>query len=98
MGIRKYVIPAALIRTIVVMIFSDPRIEDKPKRITPRKKACIPKGAFVLNGGYPVQPVSNPPRNNARVRQTAAGTLIQKAKAFNLGNAISLAPIINGTR
>lgn len=50
------------------------------------------------NGGYTVQPVPAPPSTKDDPNNNInAGGSNQKLILFNLGNAISGAPIINGT-
>ncbi len=97
-GRRKGVIPLVRRRMTVARMFSALRMEEKLERETPRKNICIPSGARTESGGYPVQPVSNPPRAILESRMIPAGTAIQKEKAFKRGKAISLAPISSGTR
>ena len=49
-------------------------------------------------GGYTVQPVPAPPSTRAEVtNNNNDGGSNQKLMLFSLGNAISAAPIINGT-
>jgi len=51
-----------------------------------------------LKGGYTVQPVPAPnSTNDEESRRNSDGGNNQKLILFNLGNAISGAPIINGT-
>jgi len=50
------------------------------------------------SGGYTVHPVPAPPSTKLDdTNNNNAGTNNQKLMLFNLGNAISGAPIINGT-
>src|SRR3990172_7166336 len=50
-GMRQAVIPGARIRTVVTMMFSEPRMDERPIRYTPQKNICIPSGARALSGG-----------------------------------------------
>src|SRR5664279_4896944 len=80
-GIRKASIPLARIRSTVTSKLSAPRMDDQPASQTPIKNICIPIGAFTESGGYPVQPVSKPPKARLESNTTAAGTATQKEKA-----------------
>jgi hypothetical protein len=54
---------------------------------------------MLLNGGYTVQPVPAPVSINAEHNNNInEGGSSQKLNAFNLGNAISGAPINKGTK
>jgi hypothetical protein len=93
--------PGTLILNIVTIKFIAPNIEDTPakcklniaKSTAPLECAKIP-----LNGGYTVQPVPTPDSTplDANNKKKEGGNN-QKLKLFNLGNAISGAPINNGT-
>lgn len=51
-----------------------------------------------LRGGYTVHPVPTPPSTKVEVaKRIRDGTNNQKLALFNLGNAISGAPIMSGT-
>ena len=97
-GNRKAVIPFARILKTVTIRLRPPRIEDQPATNTPIKNICIPTGALADSGGYPVQPVSNPPKAKLLSSRTAAGGAIQNEKAFRRGVMNYLAPIMIGTR
>jgi len=95
------VIPGALILTMVTIKLIAPRIDEIPakcklniaKSTEPPLCACIP-----ANGGYTVQPVPTPA--STRDDETSKindGGNNQKLMLFNLGKAISHAPIIIGT-
>ena len=100
-GVLWAVIPGALIFIIVTIKLTAPRIEDTPatcklkiaKSTEPPECACIP-----AKGGYTVHPVPTPAstsdEDNNKIN---AGGNNQKLKLFNLGNAMSQAPIIIGT-
>jgi hypothetical protein len=79
-----------------------PNIEDKPDKCKLKiaKSTAPPECAKIpLNGGYTVQPVPAPVSINAEPNNNInAGGNNQKLKAFNLGNAISGAPIKSGTK
>ena len=82
---------------IVVKKLIPPRIEDVPSNS--RVIIQIPSPTLPvskLNGGYDVQPAWAGPKKKLRIRSNPVGGIIQNATAFNLGNAISLAPIIRG--
>ena len=54
--------------------------------------------AILANGGYTVHPVPAPSSTHElNNRRTSAGGRSQKLMLFSRGNAISGAPIINGT-
>lgn len=100
-GSRPIVIPPALIFKIVVIKFIAPNIDDIPAKcklnITrstdPPECACAPD-----KGGYTVHPVPAPCSTNAELNSNnKAGGNNQKLILFNLGNAISGAPINKGT-
>jgi hypothetical protein len=87
---------------IVTIKFIAPKIEDKPdkcklniaKSTAPLECAKIP-----LKGGYTVQPVPAPVSINAEPNNNINdGGNNQKLNAFNLGKAISGAPINKGTK
>jgi len=94
-------IPGALIFIIVVIKFMAPIIEEAPAQCKlniaistdPPECVCGP-----ANGGYTVHPVPAPcsisedPNNNSK-----AGGSNQKLRLFNLGKAMSGAPMYNGT-
>jgi hypothetical protein len=86
---------------IVVIKFTVPKIEDIPAKCKLKiaKSTEPPEWNPILdNGGYTVQPVPAPPStkldDNSKINE---GGNNQKLILFNLGNAISGAPIINGT-
>jgi hypothetical protein len=79
-----------------------PKIEDKPDKCKLKiaKSTAPPECAKIpLKGGYTVQPVPAPVSikadPNSRMKE---GGNNQKLKAFKRGNAISGAPINNGTK
>ena len=94
------VIPGALIFTIVVMKFIAPNIDDIPARCKLNiAKSTAPPGMYSTddNGGYTVHPVPAPPSTKLDVTNSINdGGNNQKLILFNLGNAMSGAPISNG--
>jgi len=100
-GILCIVIPGALIFIIVVIKLLAPSIELIPAKckLNIAKSTAPPEWySIVDNGGYTVHPVPAPPSTNADPsNNTNAGGNNQNDILFNLGNAISTAPIINGT-
>ncbi|KAK9508329.1 hypothetical protein O3M35_005920 [Rhynocoris fuscipes] len=100
-GIRSGVIPAGRILIIVEMKFTAPRIDDTPAKCKEKiaRSTEAPLWAIFLDsGGYTVHPVPAPPSAilliNNNVRE---GGKSQNLILFIRGNAISGAPIINGT-
>jgi hypothetical protein len=100
-GILCIFIPGVLILITVVIKFIAPKIEDAPakcklkiaKSTEPPEWLSIPD-----NGGYTVQPVPAPTSTKAEDNNNKnAGGNNQKLILFNLGKAISGAPIIKGT-
>jgi hypothetical protein len=86
---------------IVVIKFIAPIIEEAPAKCklkiakSTEAPGCPSK---LLNGGYTVQPVPAPASTILdSIISTRAGGNNQKLILFNLGNAISGAPIITGT-
>jgi hypothetical protein len=82
--------PGTLILNMVVIKFIAPSKEETPAKCKLKiaKSTEPPECATIeLNGGYTVQPVPAPNSTNDE----------DKLILFNLGNAISGAPIINGT-
>lgn len=93
--------PAIRILKIVTIIFIAPDIEDIPDtcKLKIAKSTEGPGCDTVLNGGYTVQPVPTPPSIKAdKINKNKDGGNSQKLKLFNLGNAISAAPTITGTK
>ncbi len=74
-----------------------PRIDTRPKVITARLKRIWPDLLNTESGGYAVQPESHPPVKVAISSITATGGTSQYDSAFSRGNAMSRAPICNGT-
>jgi hypothetical protein len=79
-----------------------PKIEDKPAKckLNIAKSTAPPEcDKILLKGGYTVQPVPAPvsikAEHNNKIKD---GGNNQKLKAFNLGKAISGAPINKGTK
>ncbi|GAB1541101.1 hypothetical protein NUACC21_37710 [Scytonema sp. NUACC21] len=84
---------------MVMTKFSDPKIEEVPtKTMASIHKVWAALAVIKLKGGYAVQPDCEPPNKKLASTSNPAGGFNQKAIAFSLGKAISLAPIINGTR
>jgi hypothetical protein len=86
---------------IVVIKFIAPNIDDIPAKCKlniPRSTAPPEWYSMLDNGGYTVHPVPTPPSTKLDATSNVnAGGNNQKLMLFNLGNAISGAPIINGT-
>ena len=95
-------IPEALILTIVVIIFIDPNIELIPaicKLIITKSTAPDVCPILLDKGGYNVQPVPAPFSIKEEINNIIKeGGNNQNEILFNLGNAISGAPIITGTK
>lgn len=100
-GILCIVIPGALMFSIVVMKFIAPNIDEIPAKckLNIAKSIDPPEWYSILaNGGYTVHPVPAPPSTKLEANSNIiAGGNSQKLILFNLGNAMSGAPIINGT-
>jgi len=94
-------IPGALILKIVTMKLIAPKIELVPERwkLKIAKSTEGPECAWIDdNGGYTVHPVPAPVSTNAEKRSiNNDGGNNQKLILFIRGNAISGAPINNGT-
>lgn len=99
-GILCIVIPGVLILITVVIKFIAPKIDDIPAKCKLKiaKSTAPPEWNSILdNGGYTVHPVPAPPSTKLDATSNAnAGGNNQKLMLFNLGNAISGAPIISG--
>jgi len=95
------VIPRALILKIVEIKLIAPDIEAIPARCKLKiaKSTAGPECEIAPDkGGYTVQPVPTPPSTKLElIKRISAGGNSQKLKLFNLGKAISTAPIIIGT-
>lgn len=100
-GSLSHFIPGDLILKIVVIKFMAPNIEDAPAKCRlkmaistePPECACTPD-----RGGYTVHPVPAPCSMKAEFNSnSSAGGKSQKLILFNLGKAISGAPISKGT-
>jgi len=94
-------IPLHLILKIVTIKFIEPAMEEIPAKCNEniQKSVDTPECAKIpLNGGYKVQPPPVPPStkldNNNKLKE---GINNQKLSEFNLGKAISGAPIRIGT-
>lgn len=100
-GILWNTIPGALMFIIVVIKFIAPKIDEIPAKckLNIAKSIDPPEwNSIDDNGGYTVHPVPAPPStNDDDTNSINAGGNNQKLILFNLGNAISGAPIINGT-
>jgi len=86
---------------IVTIKFIAPKIEPAPEmcKLKIAKSTAGPECIEILdNGGYTVQPVPTPEskyiENKSKIKE---GINNQKLKLFNLGKAISGAPIKRGT-
>jgi hypothetical protein len=100
-GILCIVIPGALMFIIVVIKFAAPKIELIPAKCNENiAKSTAPPEWYSIddNGGYTVHPVPAPPSTRLDPNNKInAGGNNQNEMLFNLGKAISGAPIINGT-
>jgi len=100
-GNRSIVIPGVRILIIVVMKLIAPRIDDTPARCREKmvKSTLGPECAmFDDSGGYRVHPVPDPiSTNDLMISRVSDGGNSQNLMLFSRGNAISGAPIINGT-
>jgi hypothetical protein len=100
---RSFMNIASFLKNRIVQIkFIDAAIDDDPTRwklkIT-RSTEDPGWPAIDDSGGYNVQPVPAPPSENAEsIARAKAGGSSQKLKLFNLGNAMSGAPIRIGTK
>jgi len=94
--------PGDLILKIVVIKFIEPKIDAAPERCRLKiaKSTDGPEWArALLRGGYTVQPVPAPASTKVdEIIKNRDGGNNQKEILFILGNAISGAPIINGTK
>src|ERR1044071_9172295 len=94
-------IPSVLIFVIVQIKFIAPIKDDAPAtcKLKIAKSTAAPGCPITpAKGGYNVHPVPTPTSTNVEVTSKYKDTgNNQKLKLFNLGNAISGAPIINGT-
>jgi hypothetical protein len=86
---------------IVLIKFIAPKIEEAPAKCKlkiARSTAGPECASAALNGGYTVQPVPAPTSTKLEdSNNKSAGGNNQKLMLFNLGKAISGAPIIIGT-
>jgi len=100
-GILCIVIPGALIFKIVVTKFVAPNkllIPDKCKLKIAKSTEPPEWNSILDNGGYTVHPVPAPPSTKLDATNNVnEGGNNQNDILFNLGKAISGAPIINGT-
>jgi len=101
-GNRCIVRPGDLILKIVVIKFIDPKIEEAPDkcRLKIARSTEGPECAReALSGGYTVQPVPAPASTKVEPNKSnKEGGNSQKLILFILGNAMSGAPIIKGTK
>jgi len=100
-GIWSQDIPEDRILIIVVIKFTAPRIEEAPARCKLKidRSTDLPAWARLAErGGYTVQPVPAPLSTKPpAVSKDKEGGRSQKLMLFIRGNAMSGAPIINGT-
>jgi len=100
-GIKCIRIPGTRILNTVAIKLIAPNNEEIPAKCKLKiaKSTAPPEWASIpLNGGYTVQPVPAPNSINADPNNNKNdGGNNQKLKLFKRGNAISGAPIINGT-
>ena len=97
-GIFINVIPGALIFSIVAITLIAPSIDDAPSKWSENITKGIEFPPCKDSGGYNVQPAAGPPLSKNKVLNSIvkANGKIQKLQLFNLGSAISGAPIIIG--
>jgi len=90
--------PGTLIFNTVTIKLIAPKIDDNPAICKLKiAKSTDPSKANALKGGYTVHPVPAPsPTKLDANNKVNDGINNQKLKLFNLGKAISGAPIING--
>jgi hypothetical protein len=100
-GVLCAVIPGARMFTIVTMKLIAPKMDDTPAKCKLKiaKSTAPPECAKMPdNGGYTVHPEPTPASTNDEdTNKISAGGSNQKLILFNLGNAISQAPIMIGT-
>lgn len=85
---------------MVTIMFSAPSIEEAPAKCILKiaiSTEALFENLIKLNGGYNVQPVPAPSINIELISKNKDQGKNQKLKLFNLGKAISGAPIITGT-
>src|SRR5690606_3080672 len=101
-GIFSIPIPGARIFKIVVIKLIAPKIEDAPDKCKLKiaKSTAGPECACtLLKGGYIVHPVPGPDSTKIEAtNKNNEGGNNQNEILFNLGKAISGAPIITGTK
>ena len=93
--------PGALILNIVVIKLIAPSIEEAPAKCIDKitMSTAGPACPEVDKGAYIVQPGPAPPSTKPEpINNIMDGTRSQKLKLFILGNAMSGAPINNGTK
>ena len=98
-GIFIKVIPGARILSMVAITFIAPSIDDAPNRWSENITNGMELPPCRDRGGYNVHPAAGPPlsKNNVLISIVKANGRIQKLQLFNLGKAISGAPIIIGS-
>ena len=91
--------PGARILKIVVMMLIEPTIEEIPKMCSARILISTDIPPCTESGGYIVHPPAAAPPGTKKEesKSMAAGIINQKLILLSRGNAISGAPIINGT-
>lgn len=98
-GIWFHPIPGVRIFQMVTIKLIPAKMEEVPSNRTLIIQIASPALPLtMLKGGYEVQPAPGAPTKKLLISSMPAGGIIQKAIAFSLGNAISLAPISKGTR
>ena len=100
-GIRNMVMPGARIVMIVVMKLTAPMMVPKPLIARPNTQRLPPTpgvNVVLVNGAYAVHPKPAAPCGvkNPETAMSDPKKNSQKARAFNLGNATSGAPICSG--
>ncbi len=97
--IRENVIPGARSAKIVTIMFSAPKIDEKPRTVrlsSQRSWPWLGEYGSVESGTYDVQPDAGGPTSSAEYRMMPPLRSSQYESAFSLGKAMSRAPICSG--
>src|SRR3990172_13434523 len=104
-GKRNQVRPGARMFIAVVRKLTPPKRNDANSKASASSQRFMPQPTPVYSilaesGGYPVQPAAAAPpgTKNEAMSTTEARKKTQKESMFNLGKAMSLAPIVKGMR
>src|SRR5688572_1664155 len=96
---RWNVIPGARREKIVTIMFSAPKMDEKPRIVRPMIHRSWPKpgeNAFAEHGTYEVHPQAGGPTRKLEYRTTPPESSSQYESAFRRGKAMSRAPSCNG--